>query len=70
MAVPTQVAGILFEIRGRVAIVTINQPKKLNALSQDLYFQIAQLLRYIDTRDDVIITVLTGKGRFFSAYVR
>lgn len=67
MAAPTQVPGVLFEIRGRVAIVTINQPKKLNALSQDLYFHIAQLLRYIDTRDDVVITVLTGKGRFFSA---
>lgn len=52
-----------------IAIVTLNQPKKLNALNQDGYFQLAVALREIAERDDIYITVLTGKGRFFSAYV-
>lgn len=52
-----------------IAIVTLNQPKKLNALNQDGYFQLAVALREIAERDDVYITVLAGKGRFFSAYV-
>ncbi|KAL5395268.1 hypothetical protein PMIN06_003093 [Paraphaeosphaeria minitans] len=50
-----------------IAIVTLNQPKKLNALNQDGYFQLAVALREVAERDDIYITVLTGKGRFFSA---
>lgn len=55
--------------RDRVAIVTLNRPEKLNALNQDLYYLLGQRLREIDQRDDISITVLTGTGRFFSAYV-
>lgn len=53
----------------RVAIVTLNRPEKLNALNQDLYYLLAERLREIDQREDIFITVLTGTGRFFSAYV-
>ncbi|GAM83739.1 hypothetical protein ANO11243_017290 [Dothideomycetidae sp. 11243] len=59
--------AITFETKGRIAIITINQPKKLNALTQDLYYRIAQLLHEIAERDDIKITILTGNGRFFSA---
>lgn len=52
----------------RVAIVTLNRPDKLNALNQDLYYLLAERLREIERRDDIYITVLTGTGRFFSAY--
>jgi peroxisomal 3,2-trans-enoyl-CoA isomerase len=53
----------------RVAIVTLNRPDKLNALNADLYYLLGERLREIDSREDIFITVLTGKGRFFSAYV-
>ena len=53
---------------GRIALITLNQPKKLNALSQDLYYQLACHMREVATRDDIFITILTGKGRYFSAY--
>lgn len=66
-SLPKPVEQVQFEVRGRVAIITINQPKKLNALSQDLFFHLSQLMRHVDGRDDVFITVLTAKGRFFSA---
>lgn len=52
----------------RVAIVTLNRPEKLNALNGDLYYLLGERLREIDQRDDIYITVLTGTGRFFSAY--
>lgn len=52
----------------RVAIVTLNRPDKLNALNQDLYYLLGERMREIDRRDDIYITVLTGTGRFFSAY--
>ncbi|KAF2150598.1 peroxisomal d3,d2-enoyl-CoA isomerase [Myriangium duriaei CBS 260.36] len=59
--------AITFETRGRIAIITLNLPKKLNALTQDLYYRIATLMHEIAERDDIKITILTGNGRFFSA---
>jgi peroxisomal 3,2-trans-enoyl-CoA isomerase len=41
--------------------------KKLNAMTQDTYFRLSQLLRQVAKMDEVFITVLTAKGRFFSA---
>lgn len=55
------------DYRGRIAIVTINNPKKLNALTKDGFYQISKYLREIEAHDEVFITVLIGKGRFFSA---
>jgi len=54
--------------RDRVAIITIDNPKKLGALTKDGFYQISKYLREIETHDEVFITVLTGRGRFFSAY--
>lgn len=57
------------EYMGRVAIVTICNEKKLNALNQEQYFELSQILREVATHDEVFITMLTAKGRFFSASV-
>lgn len=62
--------NVTAEYEGRTAIITLSNPKKLNALSQDDYYHLAALLREIATRDDILITLLIGQGRFFSAYVR
>lgn len=53
--------------RGRVAILTLNNPKKLNAMTQDNYYTLSKHMRDIADDKDIFITVLTGKGRFFSA---
>ncbi|KAI1641031.1 3,2-trans-enoyl-CoA isomerase [Biscogniauxia mediterranea] len=55
------------EYDGRVATVTIDNEKKLNALDMDGYYALAKALHDIAQRDDIYITVLTGKGRYFSA---
>jgi len=65
MASPEE--AVLYRKQGRVAIVTLNQPKKLNAMSQPYYYRISCLLREIAADPDVSVTVLTGSGRFFSA---
>ena len=62
-------SGILIEYKGKVAIITLNVPKKLNALNGDLYYQLARAMHEVASHDEVYITVLTGRGRFFSAYV-
>lgn len=61
--------AVTFETKGRIAIITLNLPKKLNALTQDHYYRVAKLMHEIAERDDIKITILTGNGRFFSAYV-
>lgn len=61
---------IRLEYRGRFAILIIDKPKKLNALSRTQYYELAQKLREVSAHDEVFVTVLLAKGRFFSAYVR
>ncbi|PWW80393.1 ClpP/crotonase [Tuber magnatum] len=57
---------ILLEVRKNVALITLNQPQKLNALTGDLYFDLAQVMRKVAAMEEVTITVLTGTGRYFS----
>lgn len=59
---------ITLTTRGKIAIISLNVEKKLNALTQDLYYRLSCLMREVAVRDDIYITVLTGKGRYFSAY--
>ncbi|CAI6333673.1 unnamed protein product [Periconia digitata] len=60
--------SILVECRNDgIAVITLNQPKQLNALDQHQYFDLAVALRDIAERDDIYITILTGRGRYFSA---
>jgi Delta3-Delta2-enoyl-CoA isomerase len=59
--------AVLLKIHGKIAIITLNVPRKLNALTQDLYYRLAVLMREVAANPDVYITILTGNGRYFSA---
>ncbi|BGP40194.1 hypothetical protein JCM10450v2_004173 [Rhodotorula kratochvilovae] len=59
--------AILVEIKAPFAIITFNQPKKKNALDATLYKRLSAILQEIDANPAVFITVVTGKGDFFSA---
>lgn len=58
---------ITVEYRGRVATITIDNDKKLNSMSVKQYYELSQKLREIATHDEVYVTFLTAKGRYFSA---
>ena len=61
-------ALVLIERRGRVGVVTLNRPEKLNALSRALVAELARALRELDADDGIGAIVLTGAGdRAFSA---
>lgn len=60
-------AIIELEYRGRLAIITINNPAKLNALGMQQYFELSQALREVAAHPEVFITLIIGKGRYFSA---
>lgn len=53
--------------RGRVAILTLNRPNKLNALSNELIVAIMEALDGIELDPSVGVIVMTGAGRAFSA---
>ena len=52
---------------GTVAVVTINNPGKRNAMTDDMWRQIPAVMREIDGDDDLHATVLTGAGDVFCA---
>ena len=53
---------ILVEKEGRVAILTVNRPDKLNALNQQVRDEMLQVLAEIEKDDSVGVVVLTGAG--------
>jgi len=53
---------ILVEREGRVAILTINRPDKLNALNQQVRDEMLEILAGIETDDAVGAVVITGAG--------
>ena len=56
------------EVDGGVAVVTLNRPDAMNALSKALRAELAAVMRDMDVRDDVRAVVLTGAGaRAFTA---
>ncbi len=52
---------------GRAAVITINSPETLNALNWEDYGSIRQCLEWIAQQPRIMLTILTGKGRYFSA---
>src|SRR3972149_524095 len=56
---------ILFEVQDGVGVVTLNRPKRLNAVNWQLAGDLVQLFRDLRFRDEVRVVVLTGAGRGF-----
>jgi len=56
-----------FELKGAVALLTLNRPEKLNALSNELLGAIVGALDRIELDPAVRAVVITGSGRAFSA---
>ena len=63
----TQFNTILFEQKGRVALVTLNREESLNALNAEVMRELAGLIAEIDRNHEIAVTVLTGAGRAFAA---
>ncbi|HEX5379869.1 MAG TPA: enoyl-CoA hydratase/isomerase family protein [Phenylobacterium sp.] len=56
---------IAYEVRGEVAIITLNRPEKLNAINSDLRRDVHAALDLARADDAVRAAVLTGAGRGF-----
>jgi enoyl-CoA hydratase len=58
---------ILTEIRGRVGLITLNRPRALNALNNQLMLEVMDALEDFDSRADVGAMVITGNEKAFAA---
>jgi enoyl-CoA hydratase len=59
--------NILYETRGKVAIITLNRPKAMNALNGALIGELVDALRIVEADPKLGCTVLTGSERAFAA---
>ncbi len=56
---------VIYESKDRIATITLNRPKKLNAISETMPENIAAAFNHAAADDSVHVIVLTGKGRGF-----
>ncbi|MEE9217675.1 MAG: enoyl-CoA hydratase/isomerase family protein [Acidobacteriota bacterium] len=58
---------LIYERRGFTAWITLNRPKQLNALRENLVRELYSALEEAERSEDVRVVVLRGAGRAFSA---
>lgn len=59
---------VKFEREGKVAVITLDRPEKLNAMNMDMYVEISERLVEIDRDESIWVGIVTGAGdRAFTA---
>ena len=59
---------VTIDQEGSIAVVTLNRPEAMNALSAALRVELAQVMRAVEADDTIRAVVLTGAGeRAFTA---
>jgi enoyl-CoA hydratase len=59
--------NLKIEKEDKVAIVTMNRPETLNAVSYDMHEELVDIFHDLAKDDSVWVAILTGAGRAFSA---
>jgi enoyl-CoA hydratase len=59
--------SLILNIENNVAVIKLNRPEKLNALSPDAFSQLDDLLAKVELRKEVRALVITGDERAFAA---
>ena len=59
--------SVLLELVDKVALVTLNEPNSLNALSNGIKEGLSEIITEIEQNDRIQVVVLTGAGRAFCA---
>src|SRR5437867_11759543 len=59
--------NVIVEKDGPVAVVTLNRPQALNALSYALIKDLSLAMQELDQDDDVRVIIVTGREKVFAA---
>ena len=62
---PSKTDELIVEQRGRVAVITLNRPERLNAISRDMLGELSEKVVEANKDPDTRCIVLTGAGRGF-----
>ena len=55
--------NLKLERDGQIALVTLNRPEKLNAISHDLHLEMMEACHELQNDDDIRAVIWTGEGR-------
>jgi len=58
---------IILEKKDRIAKITLNRPKELNAIDQQTHMELQDALRNIEADPETRVVIITGAGRAFCA---
>ncbi|MFX1294937.1 MAG: enoyl-CoA hydratase/isomerase family protein [Promethearchaeota archaeon] len=58
---------VLFDRKGKVAVITLNRPEKLNALNLQMNKDLTAALRESKENEEIRVIVITGSGKAFCA---
>ena len=58
---------LLLEIVNNVALLKVNRPQALNALNQEVLFELLAAFQSLEKDDNVRVIILTGEGKAFVA---
>ncbi|CAN3375167.1 hypothetical protein DIURU_005426 [Diutina rugosa] len=58
---------VSLEFKGKVAVITFNLPKALNALTYQQYIALGKAMEEANEDEDSVVTIIQSSGRFFSA---
>lgn len=59
--------NIIAEVRGKVGLITLNRPKQLNALNDDLMDELGKALAGYEADENIGAIVITGSEKAFAA---
>ena len=57
--------SVLFEIKDRIAAVTLNNPPRLNAITVEMKMRLGDIAKKIAGDPEIKVVLLTGAGRGF-----
>ncbi|CAK9437445.1 uncharacterized protein LODBEIA_P18230 [Lodderomyces beijingensis] len=58
---------IIYEVKDKVAVITLNIPKRLNALDGEQYLQLGKYVEQANNEEDTVMTIIQATGKYFSA---
>ena len=58
---------LIYEVKDRVATLTLNRPERLNALNHELRSQLAETWTEFRHDNELEVAIFTGAGRAFCA---
>ncbi len=64
---PLKNESVRFQKKGRVGVVTLNRPERLNAINTNLLDNLIQKLSIAGKNNDITSVILTGAGKSFCA---